>query len=233
MAGGADKDRKAILRVIEEETAAFFDKDFEAWARCWVHAPYVRKWAWFARGGTTLHEGWEQESSIMKRGMDKFSTPNPSIHRVRRENINIRLGADMAWVTFVQHAPTTGDPFDVPGTQNEMRIVEKHGGEWKIAGCVVFQSRLEYADCPLVRVDEKSAVLWMNAAAEAQFKGKHGLVISAGRLRARNRPSDKGLQASIRWAANTIGYMNRRPLNRWSPPHGAPCRSCSETTKRP
>ena len=210
MGGGADADRAAILRVIEEETTAYFAKDFERWAACWVHAPHARRLGWYARGGRMAHVGWDEEAAEMRLSMEQFPTPNPSVKEVRRENISVRVGGDLAWVTFDQSAPSTGDPFDVPGVQQEMRVLERHDGEWRIAGCFVIGSTLEFVTSPLLRVDERSAIVWMNAAAEAGLKSHPGLMLGAGRLRGRARAADERLQASIRWAAGLKGYAARQ-----------------------
>jgi hypothetical protein len=202
MGRGSDDDRNTVMRVIEEETDAFFAKDYERWARCWVQAPYVRRWMWFGQGGITVREGWDQQGPAMKRAMALNPMPNRSVLSVRRENVNIRVARQMAWVTFDQHGPKTGDPFDVPGLQNELRILEKHTGEWKIAFVCVLQRSLDYVSFPLLRVDEHALVTWMNPAAELQLRDEGSLVVRAGRLRAVDRGADQRLQAAIRWAAS-------------------------------
>ena len=70
-------------------------------------------------------------------------------------------------------ATSTGDPFDVPGRQQEVRILERHGGQWRIAGCFMIGSPVEYVDDPLLRVDETATVVWMNGAAEEELKHHH------------------------------------------------------------
>lgn len=61
-------------------------------------------------------------------------TPNPPAAQVRRERINLRVSDQMAWVTFDQYGADTGEPdMDMPGLSHETRILEKQGGEWKIA----------------------------------------------------------------------------------------------------
>ncbi len=205
-----DADQAAILRVIEAETAAYFDKDHASWSECWVHAPYIRRIAWFARCGVLANSGWEREAAAMKASMAEFPMPNRSAGQVRRENLNVRVDHDMAWVTFEQVAPTTGDPFDVPGRQQEVRIMERHDGRWRIAASFMIGSPVEYADHPLLRVDEASTVVWMNGAAAEELKHHPALLVSGGRLRARDRASDKQLQASIQWAAGLRRYARRQ-----------------------
>ena len=208
----AKAEEAAILAVIEMETAAFFNKDYDAWAGCWVHAPHVRRFNWHARGGRLIHLGWEQEAASMKASMERYPAPNRSGQSIRRENVSIRVGEDMAWMTFEQVAPRTGDPFDVPGRQHEGRILEKHDGAWKIACCFVVGSPTEFVRAPLICVDEQSKIVWMNDAAKEQIVRHRALAVSNGRLRARSRAADKTLQASIRWAAGIEGYAERQAV---------------------
>jgi hypothetical protein len=127
------QEHEAIMQVIADESAAFWNKDYEAWAGCWVHAPYVRIIGWWTHGGVTVNEGWDKLSSIMRQLMEKNPSPNPTAGLVRRENINLRITAEMAWVTFDQYGADTGDArMDMPGLSRETRILEKHAGAWKI-----------------------------------------------------------------------------------------------------
>jgi DNA-binding CsgD family transcriptional regulator len=197
-----------ILKVIEDETAAYFNKDYEAWARCWVHESYVRRFSWFARGGTFIHNGWEVENASIKAGMARYRAPNQSVHSVTRENVNIRVGKDMAWVTFEQVAPLTGDPFDVPGRQLEGRVMEKHSGAWRIAASFNIGSSIERASSPLLRVDGDSTVRWMNPAALEGLREHRALALTGGRLHGKHSEADRRLQASIRWAAGLHSYAD-------------------------
>lgn len=120
----------------------------------------------------------------------------------------------MAWVTFDQHAGASGDPFDLGSMQHEMRILEKHDGAWRIAFVGVLESWLESADYPVVRIDPRGKVLWMNAAASEGLRAHAALVIGAGRLRARNRAGNKRLQAAIRWAAGATDPASRQAARR-------------------
>jgi hypothetical protein len=126
-------DASAIMDVIAAESVAFWDKDFEAWSRCWVHEPYVRVLGWWARGGVTVMKGWEAISERMKEVMTENPQPNPTAARVRRENINLRIDGNTAWVTFDQFGEDTGDvQMDMPGLSHETRFLEKQDGEWRI-----------------------------------------------------------------------------------------------------
>lgn len=129
-----DKEREAILAVIEGESAAFWNKDYDKWASYWVHEPYIRTMGWWKDGGVTVVQGWDERAERSKGNFTKSPDANPTATRVRRENINMRIYPDVAWLTFDQYGEDTGDKLmDMPGLSRETRIMEKHNGEWKIA----------------------------------------------------------------------------------------------------
>src|SRR5512141_442907 len=92
-------DANIMMEVIAAGSVALWDKGFEVWSRCWVHEPYVRVMGWWARGGVTVIKGWETVSSRMKEVMTENPEPNPTASKVRRENINLHIDGNMAWVT--------------------------------------------------------------------------------------------------------------------------------------
>jgi hypothetical protein len=129
-----EEEKKAILEVVENESAAFWNKDFDAYAACWVHDDYVRTMGWWQDGGVTVVEGWKERESRTRSHMEASPEPNPSATRVKRANVNLRIYKDIAWMTFDQYGEDTGDSLmDMPGLSRETRIFEKHDGKWKIA----------------------------------------------------------------------------------------------------
>lgn len=128
------RETDAIMHVIAAESEAFWNKDYDAWASYWVQAPYIRRFGWWARGGVTVVEGWDTLSIRMKETMREYPEPNPTAAQVRRVNVNLRVVGEMAWLTFDQYAPDTGEArMDMPGLSRETRVLEKHHGEWKLA----------------------------------------------------------------------------------------------------
>jgi hypothetical protein len=126
-----NKERAQILELIEAESKAFWDKDYNKWAACWAQEPYIRTMGWWKDGGVTVVKGWEERGPRTKQHMEQFPEPNPQ--NVRRENINIRILQDAAWVTFDQYGKDNGEPLmDMPGLSRETRFLEKHNGKWKI-----------------------------------------------------------------------------------------------------
>jgi hypothetical protein len=122
------------MTTIADESAAFWNKDFDKWASYWIHAPYVRVMGWWARGGVTVREGWDTVGGEVKRLMQENPQPNPTATRLRRENINLQVRGNTAWVTFDQYGLATGDSLmDMAGLSRETRVLEKRAGKWRIA----------------------------------------------------------------------------------------------------
>lgn len=120
---------KAIKEVIEEESRAFWARDFKNWQKLWVHEPYV---IWTAASNTGVRQfyGWdswkEEVESLFKESPD----PIPYDGDVKKYNYNFRIYGDGAWVSFEQDNKGT--------TTYETRILEKHGGKWKLAAVQLF-----------------------------------------------------------------------------------------------
>jgi len=124
---------QSVMRVVSAETTAFWMKDYDAWADCWLQTSEIRMAGWWARGGIRITEGWDALSTTVQSLMNNNPTPNPRATQVRREKVNVRTSEQMAWVMFEQHGVDTGEPdMDMPGLSYETRILEKHNGLWKI-----------------------------------------------------------------------------------------------------
>ncbi|MGE0502988.1 MAG: nuclear transport factor 2 family protein [Rhizobiaceae bacterium] len=127
-------DERAIMAVIEAEAAAYWNKDFDAFACCWVQARHVRRMGWWERSGIRMQRGWDEIAARMRQVMAESPVPNPNAAIVRRDNLSITVIGDMAWLTFDQTGIETGDrDMDMPGVSHETRVMERHGGDWKIA----------------------------------------------------------------------------------------------------
>ncbi len=201
--GGAlmatESDKAAILAVLEAETNAYLRRDFEALAIHWVHSPQTRRLVAFASLGTHVEEGWEVIGARLRNIMSNLDKTYPR-ERLRRENVNVVVGKDMAWVSYDQIGIDAGDEFGLSGVQHELKIFHRVDGSWKIACLVLMQRGVEHATCPLIEVDIAGKVLWMNRPAEERISAHAGLIVASGRLRARRRASEAALGEAILWA---------------------------------
>ncbi len=124
-------EKEAIKAVIEEETNAYHDKDFDRFAATYVQDETIIRIT-VNRNRTDIVEGWDNISSIMKEDFKNF--PDPSENNDIKSNYKIRIYDDCAWVTFDEER--INDESD--SIEIGVNILKKVDGKWKI----VFLSRI-------------------------------------------------------------------------------------------
>lgn len=192
-----EADRAAIIRLLDADTQAYLERDYEAWAACWAQTPDTRRFLASVTGGMRVDEGWETLGRLHKESFAKH--PNTEIlpDQIQRKNMNLVIGADVAWATFDQTGPDAGDPLTLAGIQHEQRVFKKINGVWKILCMVVMQRSIDQAHFPLIEVDACGRVVWMNTDAEKQLPDFSELSVSGGRLKARSSEHNAVLQNAI------------------------------------
>ncbi|MGN6102609.1 MAG: hypothetical protein ACTHOR_15820 [Devosia sp.] len=210
IAASLDAEQRAVFEVIRAETVAFFTKDFDTFARCWAHEPYIRRLGWWTRGGVTDRWGWDELADRTRLAMLDYPQKNRSAEEVRYENVVIRVGGDMAYATFDQYGPDTGEPdFDMPGCSRESRVLERQDGKWRIVYHTYIHQTAEPARSPMFRVDKDGTLSWMNKPGETALKGgRSGLAMTRGRLHATNDADSRKLRAAIAEAAARDGTLD-------------------------
>ena len=193
-----------ILAVLRAETAAFYRGDFEGLARHWVHGPDVRRTIAGRHSGTRLARGWDEFSRQIKEGMRVFPQDFRVEEWLRWDNLQIRARADMAWVTYDQVAIRPSDRILSSDFQHETKILYRIDGEWKLVYLAIVVPGVGRNDTPQIELDGKGRVYRVNALARERLPTHPGLTVSGGRLRARDRTFDPGLQNEIR---NVIGLL--------------------------
>jgi DNA-binding CsgD family transcriptional regulator len=193
----SEADKAAIMAVLKAETEAYMRRDFACLATHWVHSPQARLMTGFASLGTRVVEGWDAIGTRLRSIMERLPQKYDMADRLRHERINIVVGGDMAWVSYDQIGNDTGDDFEMAGVTHELKIFHRVDGAWKIGCLVLMQRTVEHMTCPLIEVDGDARVLWMNRQAQDRIRDHPGLVVAAGRLRARRRERDAALRDAI------------------------------------
>jgi len=120
------QEKAAILTVLNDETKAAFNRNYEAWKDKWIHEQYVTKtYMQFPDSSITETLGWEEIDNFVRTYIEEHPEPAPLPTMV--DDINIRLYGTGAWVTYQQNDSERG-------LKRETRLMEKVGGQWKIAG---------------------------------------------------------------------------------------------------
>jgi DNA-binding CsgD family transcriptional regulator len=212
MGESTNGDEAAIRDVIARMHNAIWAKDMEAFAETQVIAEYTRRWAFWLPSTVVIKEGWTAIRDRIAQVMSDPRMPDGVDAAVKRENFNLHISGDMAWVTFDQEAPSMSNwTLGVSGFSREMRVLEKHEGKWKIAFFAAINRNRPVTDFARFRLDAEGRVLWRNSAAERELEQGHDLVVRNGRLAARDRAIDRALQSAINWASTlNLGFAVQR-----------------------
>jgi DNA-binding CsgD family transcriptional regulator len=207
-----DADREAIIALIHRNRIAVWTQDYEAYASCFVHAPYTTRWNASHINGVFIHAGWDD---ISERAREMFAArPDLKVpanaHQTAVENLMLRIEGNLAWALFDQRYPTT-TTIHSRGLTREMRVFERHDGEWKVAFLGYLDEDASRPGSLMLELDPQGAVIWQTPAAIAALSNDDDLVIRNGRLRIRDSRTNERLQAAIRWAAaRNTGYLIER-----------------------
>jgi hypothetical protein len=127
-AASAANDETVIKNIIEKETKAFFEIDQKDWASYWAQVPYAF-WSFADTTDVNSFSGWNEIS----KGFDNyFKTSKPSSAKINRNWRHIQINGTMAYIRFTQ---MVDDGNNMRPAQEEVRVMEKINGEWKIV-CV-------------------------------------------------------------------------------------------------
>jgi hypothetical protein len=122
-----NNDVEAIKSVIEKETAAFFNIDYQAWADSWTHTPYAF-WSFADTTDVNSFSGWD---NIKKGFSEYFQTSKPSKAKIERTWLEVKVYGSAAYARFTQQVRDN----TLRPPQSEVRVLEKVKGAWKIV-CV-------------------------------------------------------------------------------------------------
>lgn len=118
--------KSAILNALNNETIAAFSRDYDGWKSHWVQEPYVTKtYMNFADSTLTETLGWAGVNQFVVDYFEEHPEPDPLPEPLT--DIDVRLYGDGAWVSYEQNDPARG-------RKRETRLMERHEGQWKIAG---------------------------------------------------------------------------------------------------
>jgi len=121
-----EKEKRAIMESLRNETKAACQRDYEAWKSFWVQHPKISKtYMNFDENTFSEMNGWKEVDDFVRTYIEEH--PEPVTPPAQPEELDLRLYGTGAWVSF--------DILDEgQGLKRETRLMEKEGGIWKIAG---------------------------------------------------------------------------------------------------
>ncbi len=188
-------DRAAILAVVEAETDAYLQQDYDAWQNCWVDGDDIQRIQTHVGSGVTIAKGpavRRQMKDILAQVQD-WQPPR----QFQRKNYTVEIGTDMAWVSYDQIGDAPSIPKVIPGQYHELKILRKVDGAWKITCIVSTQIRTTLTHSPMIEVDDQGRVLEMNVAAQEQLPEHPLLYLKSNRVWVRGEDALADLQEAI------------------------------------
>lgn len=134
-----EKEKAAIIAVIEEETNAYYDNDFDRLAATYVQDETnidLRA----GKSGYGYGVGWEEIGSAFKEAIE--NSPEPDGSKEVKTNYKIKVYKESAWAVFDNEVLNSeGESI---GKNVHVEFLEKVNGEWKIVYMsIVFTSTYE------------------------------------------------------------------------------------------
>ena len=191
-------ERQLIIDLIERECTAYLNRDYETWENCILKEDRLRRLGALMGGIMHYVEGFDAQVLMIEEMFALHPEPNPtSAAEYKRTNWSIRMSGDMAWATFDQYGPRAEDPFVTAGLSHQVRILEKQPDGWKIALFGHGDTSLEYIEYPVIRVDERLNILWMNESAKSELPSHPALRKSGARLHSVRRGDTDRLRVMV------------------------------------
>lgn len=182
MEPASSDERDAIIKVIDEESSAWLKGDFEAWKAHWVQddrAQHVNARPFL---GARVLYGFDEIQRYFEPVFQSLAGERRPDRELRRENWRISVGADMAWATFDQYMPVETNTLVASGLHNQMRILERVQGAWKIVAVFQVPNRYGYYSSPWVRVDAHCRVIDRGPGLDEALARRCPVVIVGTRL---------------------------------------------------
>ena len=124
------QEKKAIIAVIEEETDAAMNSDYEQWADTYVQdETNVRLSASSTEYAYIV--GWDSLKTYFKKSFESASNESSKIKGIKT-NYQIKVYGEAAWVMCDEKFVNTETGEDLGWYLVESRILEKKDGLWKI-----------------------------------------------------------------------------------------------------
>jgi len=122
-----EKEKEAIITVIEEETNAYLARDFDRLAATWVQDETIIRLG-ADKSGYGYWVGWEEIGSTIKENFEGESEPVES--KEVKTNYKIKVYKESAWAVFDNE--TYNSEGALTNKSIHVEFLEKIDGEWKI-----------------------------------------------------------------------------------------------------
>ena len=200
-----NKERSAILAVIEAETEAYLNRDYDAWQKCWLDGSETRRVQTHIGTGVTVAMGDEIKAQMKQTLSNPISWQPPE--NFKRDNMNVVISPEMAWVSYHQTGDMSSKEDAVLRQYHELKILQKIDHTWKISCLVSTQIRQNQTEVPLIEVDEFARIKWMNESAKMRLPKHPILTTKLNKLSVPSQDINKSIQDALDWLCEIRNHL--------------------------
>ena len=123
-----EKEKEAIIKVVQEEADSFYDRDIDRFLGIWVQDETLSRID-VGKNGYGYVIGWEEIEPTIRNFFE--NNPEPVTVNMIRTNYEIKVFKETAWATFNEQNGPDGR------VQQKVEFLEKVEGEWKIGYIII------------------------------------------------------------------------------------------------
>ena len=123
---GQAADADEVKRVIEAETATFYQRDADGWKRTWINDSTAIR-TFITSGSYSVALGWDRFGPGTVAEIQRSA---PVAVRVSRTNYVLHIAGPLAYAEYDERTDMPGDSVPLLARQN--RTLVKRNGEWRI-----------------------------------------------------------------------------------------------------
>lgn len=156
-------DQMAIIKTMEGETEAFFQRDYKSWTTFWIHDESVFQ-AWNTKSGSYVQRrGWEAVNKNAREYIER--NPTPSHSDFYQTDMIINIEGDIAYLSYYEYASNrAGDMYTkAPG----FKVLRRENGSWKFVSVASYWD-FDYRYTPeevkeIINADKTKNRIWTEA----------------------------------------------------------------------
>ncbi len=126
---GLEKEKEAILAVLQEEAAALAASDFDRFRATHIQDSQETR-VELGIYGYHIYQGWEEVGTLMKDYLEGHQMNDPIN---RKENVLIKVTGNSAWLTCDNIWKASSGESQTENNNLQIVFFEKIEGEWKIS----------------------------------------------------------------------------------------------------
>jgi DNA-binding CsgD family transcriptional regulator len=193
----AVSEEEEILEFLRSEQDAYYHGDLEGFLDHWHHGPEVIRLVTGPLVGTRIHRGWDELLPRFLEGFRRYPQDFDNRKIIHNKNVRVQIVGDMAWISYDQVAVDRPDGMHLPTLSHGLKIVQRYNGAWKLVCLFDVSPGSGRDDVPRIELTANGRIASMNDVAKARLPHDAGLIVTGGRLRARQRNYAAGLKAAI------------------------------------